>query len=200
MISYLSWKVIDIEQNKITLLMNSWIWYDIFMSEASILNLTLDWDKSFYIYHHITEANQSLFGFLEKVEKHIFEELIKISWVWWKVAINILSLWAQNLIDAICNWDNNTIESVKWVWKKMAEKILLELKDKDIVTSKSFNKVLKTWNNQLNNLEKNLQDDIFTTLINMWYDKKSIDLAVSKIPNNLDTMEQIFPALIKEIG
>jgi Holliday junction resolvasome RuvABC DNA-binding subunit len=32
-----------------------------------------------YIYHHITENNQSLFGFLEKAEKKVFTELIKIS-------------------------------------------------------------------------------------------------------------------------
>jgi len=39
----------------------------------------LNLEKSFFIYHHITEGNQSLFGFLEKEEKQIFEELIKIS-------------------------------------------------------------------------------------------------------------------------
>jgi len=32
-----------------------------------------------YVYHHITEGNQSLFGFIESEEKKIFTELVKIS-------------------------------------------------------------------------------------------------------------------------
>jgi len=34
-----------------------------------------------YIYHHITENDQTLFGFVEQEEKQVFRELIKISGV-----------------------------------------------------------------------------------------------------------------------
>lgn len=198
MISYLSWEIIDIEPNKIILLTSWGIWYDIWISDINFLDLSLNIKKSFYIYHHITEGNQSLFGFLEKSEKQLFEELIKISWVWWKVAIQILSLWEDALISAIKNEDKKLIESIKWVGKKMVEKIILELRDKDFIKS-SHNIKYPEWKWQIHKIEKSLEQDIVSTLTNMWYDKRVIELAISKIPSDLNTMEEIIPALIKKI-
>ena len=196
MISYLSWEIIDLESNKIILLTNSGVWYDIWVSEIVLNNISLNTTENLYIYHHITEGNQSLFWFLEKTEKQVFEELIKISWIWWKVAINILSLWVTNLINAVFSSDNKLIESIKWVWKKMAEKIILELKDKDLIKNSDN---ISGWNLIEHKIERNLEQDIISTLINMWYDKKSIESAISKISDDLNTMEEILPALIKEI-
>ena len=199
MISYLSWKIVELESNKITLLTKWGVWYEVWISDISFLELSLWIDKDFYIYHHITEGNQSLFWFLEKFEKQIFEELIKISWIWWKVWILILSLWWNTLVDSIRNSDNKMIESVKWVWKKMAEKIILELRDKDFVKNPPFDSIISNDVKSSNKLERNLEQDIMSTLTNMGYDKKSIENALSKIPDNLTSMEEIIPALIKEI-
>ena len=198
MISYLSGEIIDLEPNKITLLTNAGVWYDVWISDISFLNLKLNTTKKFYIYHHITEGNQSLFGFLEKIEKQLFEELIKISGVWWKVAILILWLWVNTLSDAINNKDKKIIESVKWIWKKMAEKIIIELKDKDFIKNNIYISSNKE-NITKHKLERNLEQDIISTLTNMWYSKQAIEKAINKIPDNLKTTEKILPALIKEL-
>jgi Holliday junction resolvasome RuvABC DNA-binding subunit len=39
----------------------------------------LEDEVEFFVYHHKTENNEALFGFLEKEEKKIFTELLKIS-------------------------------------------------------------------------------------------------------------------------
>lgn len=200
MIAYLSWEIIDLDSNKLVLLTNGGVGYEIWISDITYSNLNLWAEISFHIYHHKTENSESLFWFLEKTEKQIFEELIKISWVGWKVAIQILSLWVNTLSSAINSSDNKMIESVKWIWKKMAEKIILELKDKDFIkTSAQVSTFKKEGVEQSIKIERNLYEDIISTFTNMWYDKKSIEKALTKISPELSTMEDIIPAVIKEI-
>jgi Holliday junction DNA helicase RuvA len=199
MIAYLSGKIIDLEINKMTLLTNSWVGYEIWISDITQLNIEKNIELGFYIYHHITEGNQSLFGFLEKEEKQIFEELIKISWIWWRVAIQILSLWINRLSVSVANADKKTIESIKWIWKKMAEKIILELKDKDFIKNYEFIWDNSKDNKKTSNLNTSLHSDIISTLTNMWYSKQAIEKALSKIPENLKNMEEIIPVVIREM-
>ena len=197
MIAYIKWRIIEIEANKILILTDGWVWYELFVSSMVLWKIEQNKEFEFFVYHHITEATQSLFAFLDKIEKMIFEELIKISWIWWKVAIQILSLWVNTLISAISNEDKKLIESIKWIWKEMAEKIILELKDKDFV--KNNVNILSENKKDFSNLERSLESDIISTLTNMWYSKQSIEKAILKISPELKTMQEIIPAIIKEL-
>lgn len=199
MIGFLKGEIVDLEPNKMILLTSAGVWYEVWISDITFANLSLNIEKDFYIYHHITEWNQSLFGFLEKAEKQIFEELIKISWIWGRVAIQILWIWNSRLIKAVVEEDKKTIESIKWIGKKMAEKIILELKDKDFVKNWELIWLELNENKKTSNLNTSLEIDIISTLTNMWYSKQSIEKALSKISPDLKTMEEIIPAVIKEI-
>lgn len=198
MISYLVWKVLELNPNNVVLLTSSGVWYDVSINEIVYNELSEGEEVTFFIHHHITEVSQALFGFLNKSEKKLFEELIKISWIWWKVAMLILTLWNNSLIEAVGLWDNKKIESIKWVWKKMAEKIILELKDKDfwieVVNSKL---VSSTWTTI--NLDNDLYESIKETLVAMWYNSKHIERALNSLPDWLDSPEQIIPYVIKNI-
>ena len=199
MIAYLKGKIIDINENKLVILTDSWIGYEVFINEKTFFELNKNKQVSLFIYHHIIEKNQSLFGFLQKEEKQIFEELIKISGIWGKVAIQILNLWINNLSNAIANEDKKMIESIKWIGKKMAEKIILELKDKDFVQNIAFSSSdTKNKTNELK-IEKTLKQDIISTLTNMGYSKSAIEIALTKIPEELETIEEILPVVIKEL-
>ncbi len=195
MIWYLTGEIIELETNRIIVLINSGVWYELWISKITFTKLSLHQKKEFYIYHNITEANQNLFGFLDKSEKNVFSELIKISWIWWKVAIQILSLGINTLSCAIKSEDKKLIESIKWIGKKMAEKIIIELKDKDFI--KGFVQdpsLVSTQNKQLDNYE-----DVIFTLTNMWYSKPLVEKAIIKIPKNLKTIKDIIPAIISKL-
>jgi Holliday junction DNA helicase RuvA len=196
MISYLKWKVIELEFSTVTILTNSWVWYEVWINELSYSKISLDEEFWLYIYHYITENNQYLYGFIKSEEKKIFSELIKISWVWWKVAIQILSLWSERLLQAVKWWDNRTIESIKWVWKKMAEKIILELKDKEFWISFIEN---KSKNNE-NSISTDLYVSIKSTLTNMWYNSRDIDRVLLELPENMNNAKDIIPFVIKELS
>lgn len=196
MISFLKWKIIELDFLSLTILTSSWVWYNVNINEKIYLELALELETGLYIYHHITEWYQSLFGFIDSSERKIFTELIKISWIWWKIAMQILSLSIERLLNAVIMWDNKTIESIKWIWKKMAEKIILELKDKDfwIILQKQDKE--KIWKN----ISQNLYDSIKNTLVNMWYNSKDIDKILSELPSWMENAWDILPYVIKELS
>jgi len=179
-----------------TILTSSGLWYEVWINELTYSKIGLESDISLYIHHHITENNQTLFWFIEKEEKDVFKELIKISWVWWKVAMQILSLWIERLVLAITSEDNKTIESIKWIWKKMAEKIILELKDKDFWIS------IKNWETikAANTISADLHSSIKSTLTNMWYNWSDIDRQLSNLPEDINNAWDIIPYIIKNLS
>jgi Holliday junction DNA helicase RuvA len=199
MIAYLKWKIIDLEPNKVVVLANSGVGYEILISELVYANLQDLEEIELFIHHHRTENSQILFWFIEKEEKQIFEELIKVNWVGWKVALNILSIWILRLIDAISSADNKTIESIKWIGKKWASKIILELKDSDIIKS------YKNINNNSNNTEQKINvysdkhQDVINTLVAMWYKKEDIEKTLANLPESVYSINDIIPFVIKNI-
>lgn len=196
MISYIKWKIIELDFNLVTILTNSGIGYEIWINELIYAKLWLQEETELFVYHHKTENSEALFWFIEKNEKKVFTELIKISWVWWKVAMQILSLWVENLIFSAKNWDNKTIETIKWVWKKMAEKIILEFRDKDF-----WFEIQKNEKSQEKNIfiEEDVLNSIKTTLVNMWYEKNEVEKNLKNLPENLKDIWEIIPFIIKNI-
>lgn len=198
MISYLKWNIIELDFSKITILTSSWVWYEVFINDLIYAKLSIDEENELFIYHHRTENMQSLFWFLEKNEKQVFTELIKISWVWWKVAMLILWLGISRLLEAIAYEDKKTIESIKWIGKKMAEKIVLELKDKDFWINLNIEN--KDDKNNTNKINRDLFVSIKDTLVNMWYTAKNIDDILNKLPEWMEDAGDIIPYIIKELS
>lgn len=86
---------------------------------------------SLLIHHHITEAGQSLFGFIRREEQALFEELITVKGIGPKLALGILSgMNAADLMDAIVRQDVLRLSGVPGIGKKTAERIVLELRDR----------------------------------------------------------------------
>ena len=198
MIWYLKWKIIEIETNNITILTDSWVWYEIIINELTFWKInSLDSDNlELFIFHQKTENSELLFGFLEKDEKQIFKELIKISWIWWRNAILLLNLWVDILIESIIQKDNKTIEWVKWIWKKMAEKIILELKDKDFI--KNYNNI--SVNNYENKNDIKKYDDIINSLTAIWYDSETIKEVLKEMPESIIETWEIIWFVIQKLN
>lgn len=198
MLSYLKWKIIDLDANSVIILTESGIWYELIINEITYSRLLNEKETEIYVYHHITENSQSLFGFLEKEEKELFKELIKVSGIWWKVANNILNLWIDKLIQAVKLEDENTITSIPWIWKKMASKMILELKDKDFFKYSNIEIKKDTWTKR--KIESSIQINVIDSLTNMWYKKQDIEKVLQELPENLVSINEIIPFVIRNIG
>jgi Holliday junction DNA helicase RuvA len=82
-------------------------------------------------YHHITDADQKLFGFCSDDEREMFMKLLTISGVGPKLAIAALSgLPVRQLKNALINGDTKLISTISGIGKKTAERIVMELRDK----------------------------------------------------------------------
>jgi holliday junction DNA helicase RuvA len=84
-----------------------------------------------HIHHHIREDAQTLFGFLERLERDTFETLLSVHGVGPSMAIAVLSTHAPHgLVDIVASSDIAALTTVPGVGRKTAERIMMELKDK----------------------------------------------------------------------
>ncbi len=84
-----------------------------------------------YTHFYVKEDIRALYGFFEEDEKKIFLTLIGVSGIGPSTAMMALSsMTSQELKKAIVTEDLSTIQSIKGVGKKTAQRLILELKDK----------------------------------------------------------------------
>lgn len=110
---------------------NHGIGYRVFSSESSLRRIRLDQDEKIYTYLHIREDIMDLYGFLTQEELTTFELLISVSGVGPKVGLALLSsLPPSEFALAVVTGNSKTITKAPGVGPKMAQRIILELKDK----------------------------------------------------------------------
>lgn len=86
---------------------------------------------SLQIHTHVREDALQLFGFHDFVEKQVFLLLIGVSGIGPKLAINILSgIPAAELARALRAGDQSRLVAIPGVGRKLAERMIVELKDK----------------------------------------------------------------------
>lgn len=84
-----------------------------------------------YIYEHIREQAHDLYGFTQLDTKRLFEQLLDVSGVGPKMALNILSIGSvEDVRQAIASGDAKYIQAAPGVGKRVAERVIIELKDK----------------------------------------------------------------------
>ena len=84
-----------------------------------------------YIAESIGESNFDLYGFADKSEKNCFEMLVSVSGIGPKAALSILSYNTPGgLALAIMNNDVKALTVAPGIGKKIAQRVILELKDK----------------------------------------------------------------------
>ena len=79
----------------------------------------------------IKEDAHTLFGFVEKSEREIFKLLLSVSGIGASIARTMLSsLDPKQITNAIASGDVVTIQSIKGIGSKTAQRVILDLKEK----------------------------------------------------------------------
>ena len=106
--------------------------YQAFMPSSTIDQLPdIGQHIQIYTYLSVREDSHTLYGFSSEDDRQWFTALISVSGVGPKVALNTLSqLSIQDCINAITSGHTHQLTAVTGVGKKMAERMILELKDK----------------------------------------------------------------------
>lgn len=149
---------------------------------GDILGTPTGSEVSIYIYHHITDQGQKLFGFSTISQRQVFVTLLSVNGLGPKGALALLGLGESNLVSAISNADEWQLTSAPGVWPKLAKKIILELSGKLTIheTDGGISMASPTADNQ----------EIITTLAGMGYDKKAVEKILANMPVDITTLQE----------
>ncbi|MBZ0188767.1 MAG: Holliday junction branch migration protein RuvA, partial [Candidatus Obscuribacterales bacterium] len=110
----------------------SGVGFDIRMAPASLLAVAAPGEVALiHTWLCVRENDLTIFGFETVRQRKLFQALLKVTGVGPKMALSITgTLGVNQLIDAIAREDTKTISQAPGVGKKVAERVVLELKSK----------------------------------------------------------------------
>lgn len=130
MITHLNGKLVEKTPTDIVIECGG-IGYFVNISLHTFSKITNNENIKLYTHLQIREDAHTLYGFFEKSEREIFRLLISVSGVGASTARTMLSSIAPPQIrDAIATNDVATIQSIKGIGAKTAQRVILDLKDK----------------------------------------------------------------------
>lgn len=149
-------------------------------------------------YTYLRNDSISLFGFYTTEEKEVFQLMLFVSGIGPKLAMNILSgISAKELVEAVFTGNLNRLVGIPGVGKKMAERMILELKDK-IVKLKSEEVISAVSDGKTS--EELMREDALSALINLGYKRNvvsnTLDMVMDESPEEL-ALEVVLKKVLK---
>lgn len=127
-----------------------------------------------FTYLQVKEDADTLFGFVEKSEREIFKMLLSVSGIGASIARTMLSsLEPKQIIQAIASGDVGTIQSIKGIGNKTAQRVILDLKEK-VIKLYDLDEVSMVQNNTN-------RDEALSALEVLGFVRKSSEKIVEKI-------------------
>lgn len=131
MIGMLSGRVIEKDFSSCLIDVNG-VGYEVLIPLSTFDKLPLENENiTLYIHTAVREDAITLFGFAGKDEKQLFQQLINVSGVGGKLALNVLSAMpASSFCAAVSSGDVKSLSRINGVGKRTAERLIVELKGK----------------------------------------------------------------------
>lgn len=169
--------------------------------------LISEWDRSqlpelgepvvFYTYLQVKEDGVQLFGFLNRAVQQTFQLLITVNGIGPKSALGLLSrLSISELYLAIQHEDVTAISRAPGIGKKMAQKLILELKDKlaQFVMDES-----EPMTEEVSN-RRSLEADAVEALTTLGYGLTESRQLVAQVISSADTVEEVLKLALRVGG
>lgn len=167
-------------------------------SVNTISHLKLGEKAKLYIAEAIGENNFDLYGFAHKEEKRCFEMLVSVSGIGPKAAMSILSYNSpEGLALAIMNDDVKALTVAPGIGKKIAQRVILELKDKINKETQNINfsapvmTATSTGSSQVN--------DALAGLAILGYSSSEIAPIIKQLDTTGLSAEQIIKLVLKQL-
>ncbi|MCX7816784.1 MAG: Holliday junction branch migration protein RuvA [Syntrophales bacterium] len=154
-----------------------------------------------YIHTYLRDHTITLYGFLRNEECVIFQQMISVSGIGPRLAMNILSGMPSvgELIKAICDRDVKRLTAIPGVGRKMGERLVLELKER---VDKLSEYLADVGVYRGTDYEK-IKEDVLSALINLGYKKNQAKLAIEETLVELDdkpTMEELLRGTLRRLA
>ena len=188
MIAQLTGKVVRVATPAVVLDVNG-VGYKVSVPLSVIEQLPADGSPVTLITHMIVrEDDLSLYGFLDKSDKQVFELLITVSGVGPKVALGLLSaLGGDGIARVVSAEDVKAITKTPGIGPKLAQRLVLELKDKLMAFgfSRKVEHLAVSPTVKVRSANEQLLEDVSSALANLGYNKndgiRAAELALTDI-------------------
>ena len=188
MIAYLSGLIIDKDEKSLTILAGG-IGYRVFVTTDLLTEAVGDQKIQLYIHTAVREDDISLYGFKSKEELKFYEQLLNVSGIGPKMAMDILATPLSMTKNAILSEDIGLLTKIKGLGKKTAERLCLELKNKiePVMTSSSSKGIPSSVSHE----------DAVLALESLGYERYQILKFVSEMPADVKETEDIVKSFLK---
>lgn len=142
-----------------------------------------------FVHTHLRQDSLELFGFLDGESRRLFDLLLSVSGIGPKTALQIVDVGADKLIQSVQQADVATFASVPRVGKKLAQKIIIELRGK-LGQLQELN---------LNPLTSQ-QQEVLDALIGLGFTEHEVEPLVRELEDNGVSLDMSVTKLVKELG
>lgn len=132
-----------------------------------------------HVHTYVKEDAINLFGFYTIRERDLFQLLISVSGIGPKIAMSIISgIPVYDLLQAISRGDVAKLVGIPGVGRKMAERLILELKEK-VIKKMTIEQMPAA--DDRDNASEMIKEDVLSALVNLGYKNNMAKDAVDKV-------------------
>lgn len=184
MIAYLNGTLQKKLEKKIILNVNG-VGYLVTVPTSMLFTLEEGQPVELYIHTAVREDDISLYGLTSADSIKFFNQLISVQGVGPKMATDMMSLPPDNIKNAIITGDTATLTGIPGVGKKIAERLVTELKDKiDIISTGAMPQQFK------GGIKKENEEAI-EALMSLGYQRNEVIRRLKEMPEHLQTPEEM---------
>lgn len=190
MIGFLSGEIVARDDPYIVIDVSG-VGYRVVVANGVLSSINKNAKVKLFIYTHVREDAISLFGFLNSLDLKLFENLISVSGIGPKTAMNIFSIGSrEEIIQAIITSDVSFFVSAPRLGKKNSQKIIIELKSK-------FGSIEDL---DLTKIDVKENSEVIAALRNFGFSNREALEALKAINGEGKTTEEKIRLTLKELG
>jgi Holliday junction DNA helicase RuvA len=149
-------------------------------------------DAAYFIFTKVREDDISLYGFATTDELNFFKLLLNVNGIGPKLGLEIISQDQTKVKSALINGDLNFLTKIPGIGKKMAERMIVELKGKIVLAKADYART----HNPLDTPQGN---EAISALITLGYQKAEIRRTLKDMPENINKTEDIITYFLKNV-
>lgn len=195
MYAYFKGEIIEKNSDSVVIECNG-VGYRIMVSTRTLENIGSIGDVGkVYTHFHVREDEMTLYGFISQEEKRMFEKIITVNGIGPKAANSILSIMTvTELAVALVSEDAAAISRAKGVGKKIALRLILELKEKV-----DNNELTGAYKNITTPQTSSIAQEALAALMALGFSSMEASRAVSSV-ESYTTVEELITAALKSRG
>lgn len=189
MLAFIHGEITDITEDAV-IIDNQGIGYKLFMNLRDLSTLEMGQRVKVHTEMIVREDDLSLFGFLNTLDRKLFNKMRSVSGIGTKTALNILSvLSAREVIQLVIEEQQSFLTQVPGIGKKTAARIIMELKDHFM---KEFGEQYDTsFDNKPSKERSPKLDEVRSALQNMGYSRQEIGMILTNLDAEASVEEML---------